>query len=76
MGEQQMPGSYIDQAKARWPEAERIDGDGPYACLSSCGEILTVTLWQTDSEAQEAKDRLDEIGCSDNCYGFHQVVRL
>ena len=68
--------SYVDQARTRWPEAERIEGDGPYACLSSCGDALTVTLWQTDSEAQEEKDRIDEMGCRGNCHRLHQIVRL
>ena len=74
--ERGMSRTYIEQAKARWPEAERINGNGPYACLSLCGDTLTVTLWETDSEAQEERDCIDEMGCSGNCQRLHQLIRL
>ena len=64
-------------AKRRWPKAEWIDGNGPWALLAHCGG-LTVCLRQAKSEAEDQKAQIDKTGCGAHCsheHG-HEIVFL
>jgi len=64
------------QANRRWSKkAVWIHGDGPFAVLAWCGE-LSVTLWQTNEEAEQAKARIDGTGCGGRCVRHHEIVDM
>ena len=68
--------TYYAKAKKIWKKAEWICGEGRYASLAHCINILTVMLHKTRQEAQKAKEDIDEGGCGGGCYKDHSVVDI
>jgi hypothetical protein len=62
-------------AKKRWPKAEWIQGNGPYALLSWC-KVLTVTLWDSLESAEKQKKFIDLTGCGGGCWKKHEIIKL
>lgn len=58
---------YKSAARARWPEAEWIHGNGPYACVAYC-RVTTVILFTDRAEALAAKERIDRSACGGGCH--------
>jgi hypothetical protein len=54
---------------------EWIDGKGTYACIAWC-HVPTVTLHETENEAQKAKERIDRTACGSRCLRKHEVVQV
>lgn len=52
-----------------------IKGEGQFAVLAHCGH-LTVTLWPTQAEAQDALAFIDQTGCGGRCYRRHEVTTI
>lgn len=67
--------SYLSVAEKRYRNAAWIEGHGRFAVLAHC-KVLTVTLWNTRQEAQDAKRFIDDIGCGGVCKGKHEIVDL
>lgn len=67
--------TWQQKAQKRWQRAEWISGSGPFALLAHCG-LLTVTLWETQEEAEEQKRMIDQIGCGGECFRHHEIVTL
>lgn len=67
--------NYRTTAKKRWPDAEWISGDGPYASLAHCN-VLTVQLHTTRTGAERAISFIDRIGCGGACSRDHDLVVL
>jgi hypothetical protein len=63
------------EARRRWPGAEWIYGEGPFALLAHC-EILTITLHDTRAKAEEAKRAIDETFCGHTCNKQHEIVEI
>jgi hypothetical protein len=74
------------RAQRRWGrEAVWIVGDGPFALLAPCRQ-LSISLWQTREEAEEAKAHIDRVPCGGGCYEtlkardglptFHQIIDM
>ena len=65
-------------ANCRWPKAEWIAGNGPWASLSLCPRGLTVELHDNRDEALTAKRVIDQTRCGGACLGagYHVVVCL
>ena len=68
--------SYRTAANCIWPKAHWITGEGSFACLAWCGggpwsTALTITLWESQEEAQEAKDLIDGRACGGQCTNRH-----
>jgi hypothetical protein len=73
-------------ARRLWPKAEEIRGTGEWASVSYCSgggsyrfaTYLTVYLYETQSEALQAKDKIDRSLCGGSCGGprGHFVVHL
>ena len=64
--------SYRTAAKCIWPKAHSIEREGSFACLAWCGSgpwstALTITLWESQEEAQKAKDWIDRHACGGQC---------
>ena len=71
-----MTSSLRSIARLRWPRAESIAGDGPYALLSHYN-LLTVSLWQTLEDAQASKALIDRFGCEDTgCHQLHVITEI
>lgn len=68
-------GKWNKIAKRRWPHAEWITGEGPYALLAHC-RVLTVSLWDDLDRAKATKEFIDETGCGGFCAGYHEIVKL
>jgi hypothetical protein len=62
-------------AKCVWPNAEWIDGDGPYAVLAYC-RVLTITLHHDLTSAEQSLQTINESACGGRCSGSHRIVRL
>jgi len=64
-------------AKKRWPKAEWIDGEGPWALLAHC-RVLTVTLWPDKAAAEKQKAFIDKTACGGFCRGElgHEILLL
>lgn len=62
-------------ARCRWPSAEWIAGDGPYA-VAAYGRPLTIQLYATSEAAANARALIDETGCGHTCTSWHQVYEL
>ena len=62
-------------AKCIWRRAAWITGDGRYALLAYC-DVLTVTLWDDPTEAEERKAFIDQYQCGHACTGRHEIVEL
>lgn len=67
--------TYHTLGKCMFPKAIWVQGEGPYACLAWC-RILSVTLWETEQQAHDAKTEIDRYGCGGMCNHRHEVVRL
>ena len=65
--------TYNATARRMYPEAEWVKGDGPYAILAHCPP-LTVTLWRTRTEADDALAFIDQTGCGGGCTGRHEAT--
>jgi hypothetical protein len=68
--------SFKARARARWPAALSIFGDGPYASVSRCPPGTTVILCASLESAQKRKANIDKLGCGRECKGRHEVVKL
>ena len=74
--------TYLTFAKCVFPRAIWIEGEGPWAVLAWCGRgptrstTLTVTLWATGPEANEALGPIDSSGCGGGCTGRHEIILL
>jgi hypothetical protein len=66
------------RARALRPKAIWIEGDGQYASVSDCPPGSTIYLFETQEEAEGAKDFIDSLGCGGRCRGKHghTVVEL
>jgi hypothetical protein len=63
--------SWPDRARAEWPHAAQIDGDGPYAVLVACHD-LRINLCPDLETAEHLKDRYDDDQCvATNVYHYH-----
>ena len=79
-----MSAHYRRQAWKRWPHAQWIAGDGPFAVLAHCPtvmvrpECLTIELHDTAASAIVARWAIDTAGCGSACLGArgHRIVRL
>lgn len=69
-------GSYVTEARKKWPTAAWIIGSGPYASVSLCRPYPSVMLFATLAEAEIAKGEIDATGCSGGCMGRHLIARL
>lgn len=67
--------TYLQRAKRKWRHAEWISGNGRFALLAHC-KVLTVKLYQTYTEAVEAKKFIDQSGCGGGCYKYHEIIVL
>ncbi len=67
---------FLKRARKKWPKAEWIIGDGPWASVSYCPGGLTVMLFGTCAEAAKAKSVIDENGCSGTCQLDHKIEQL
>ena len=75
---------YRKKAKALYPQAEWIEGEGRYALLALCPsmsrprqrECLTITLHETMVAAVIARAQLDRTGCGSGCCNNHKVVTI
>jgi hypothetical protein len=65
----------LQKARKRWPKAGLIDGNGRYASLAHC-RGLTVHLFETRSEAEQAKHFIDSFGCGGGCHKRHEIADL
>jgi hypothetical protein len=66
---------YETVAECLWPGAW-ITGEGPYAVLAHCDELLTVSLHPDQEAAEESIDALDNFGCGRACGRRHEIVVL
>jgi hypothetical protein len=70
-----METTFKEKARAVWPEALWVYGDGPYALVSRC-EGVTVILTTSLESAQKRRANIDRLGCGGQCRGKHEVVKL
>lgn len=56
-------------------KAEWVHGKGTYAVVAWCSHV-TVTVWETESEANAAKTEIDAAGCSGRCRRSHELIRI
>lgn len=68
--------SFVALARARWPRAEWIIGNGEYASVSECDERPTIMLLGSLAEAEIAKRQIDDTGCCGRCTNAHAIVCL
>jgi hypothetical protein len=72
------PGRHLTHkavAKCKWPKAEWVIGDGPYATVSYCS-VTTVMLHEDGLKAWGALDMIDSTGCGHACRGDHRLVLI
>lgn len=69
--------SWRMKATQRWGDhAQWLSGEGPFAVIAPCREC-SFSLWATKDAAENAKARLDRMGCGGGCNPLlHQVVDL
>jgi hypothetical protein len=68
--------SYETVAECLWPRATWISGDGPYAVLAHCNDLLTVNLHADQPTAEESIGALDQFGCGYACGRRHEIVLI
>ena len=68
-----MTTDYRKMAKAFFPDAAWIRGNGRYALVAFCRHA-TVSLHETEESAQEQKKIIDETGCGGFCVNAHKVI--
>jgi hypothetical protein len=66
----------VRAARRKWPKAIWIIGSGEYASVSLCRPGTTVMLFETQAEADTAKDFINETGCGGGCRGDHVVIKI
>ena len=61
--------NYVKDAECHFPNAYRIDGEGPYAVVTACrpGGVI-VSLHAMEERAQEVFDQLSRRPCGGRCY--------
>jgi len=60
----------------RWGKyAAWIVGQGRYGVFAWC-RILTITLWDTQEQAERSKALIDATGCGGDCHKEHEVFKL
>src|SRR5687767_3467301 len=66
------------RARRRWPKAEYIEGQGPFARVALCRPLDTITLWETrrDAEDNSELEEIDTVYCGARCMGLHEIVDL
>jgi hypothetical protein len=62
-------------AECIWPRSVWVTGEGRYAVLAWC-RSLTVTLWESPAEAENAKQFIDKLACGGMCSRDHEIVEL
>lgn len=63
-------------ARTKFPSAEWVDGDGPFAFAAPC-RWLTIQLFETEAEALAEDDRHQRVPCGDRCVlSQHSVFNL
>lgn len=62
-------------AKCVWPKAYWVHGEGPFASVAWC-RVLTIQLYESAGEAQQAKEIIDKTGCGGVCHRQHELVEL
>ena len=68
-------GTYHVAAKCIWPRAVWIIGEGRFALLAWC-RVLTVTLHDNPTSAEEAKALIDHTACGGMCSRRHEIVEI
>jgi hypothetical protein len=69
--------SFKAKARAVWPAALSIWGDGPYALVSRCApDGATVILCASREDVEKRKFNIDRFGCGGQCRARHDVVKL
>jgi hypothetical protein len=68
--------SYETVAECLWPKATWISGEGPYAVLAHCNELLTVSLHPDEAIAEESIGVLDQFGCGYACGRRHEIIQI
>jgi hypothetical protein len=68
--------SYETVAECHWPRATRISGDGPYAVIAHCNDLLIVTLHPDRATAEESIGALDQFGCGHGCSRRHETILI
>ena len=63
-------------AKCRWPNANRVVGEGEWAVLSTCGGWTLVTLHLDRATADKTLAIIDRRGCGGSCERDHAIARL
>lgn len=66
---------YQSLAECCWPDAAYVTGDGPYALVATC-EMVSVALYDSESEARRRRSRLDTVGCGRGCERHHDLFDL
>lgn len=66
---------HVAHARRRWPAAEWIIGNGPYASVAYC-DTTTVALFETRAEADRARALIDRLACGHACRVEHEVIEL
>ena len=66
--------SYRTIARRRF-NPEWIQGQGRFALVAPCGSAVTVTLHDTQEQAQEAKGAIDGHGCGGNCWPSRHFIK-
>lgn len=69
--------TYRALALRRWPDAEWVSGEGPYALVAPCG-VVTITLHKTLDSAERYKVPIDSTGCGHACRpgAPHDIIDL
>jgi hypothetical protein len=58
--------TYNAVAGCRWPRAEWVEGQGPFALLAYC-DVLTVMLHPSRELAEDSRRWIDHYGCGHAC---------
>ena len=66
----------FDKVMELWPETDEIHGQGRFAVLTNCGNGLTVSLLESQSDAQQMKERCDSCKFACDRRSEHKVVSI
>jgi len=72
--------NYVKDAKCHFPNAYRIEGNGPYAVVTACRPgVVIVSLHAMEERAQEVFDQLSRRPCGGRCYpemrhAWHRLI--
>lgn len=67
--------NWLRRGQRLWPQAEWIDGDGPFAVLAYC-RTLTIELHEDRESAEKAMMFIARAGCGGQCYADHELINL